>query len=99
MGALLAVLQSTTNASDHSKFSTAIRKIIRAGGCNCSRGNLAGAILGATYGVHVDNEETYAEPLHSELYRSTSGIPISWMLRCDDIESVVDLARKSVERI
>ena len=31
-------------------FAGAIRRIIRAGGCNCSRANLAGALLGAEFG-------------------------------------------------
>eukprot|EP01040_Poterioochromonas_malhamensis_P004148 gene4149-4441_t len=93
MGALLAVLQSTNSVvSDASQYISAIRKIIRAGGCNCSRANIAGALLGATYGVHGDNENTYVDPLHANLYRSNGGIPITWMLQCDDIETIIDMA-------
>jgi ADP-ribosylglycohydrolase len=32
-------------------FAEAVRRNIRAGGCNCSRGNLIGACLGAIYGI------------------------------------------------
>ena len=32
-------------------FADAIRLVIRAGGCNCSRANLAGALLGAAFGL------------------------------------------------
>eukprot|EP00599_Poterioochromonas_sp_BG-1_P004224 CAMPEP_0173143834 /NCGR_PEP_ID=MMETSP1105-20130129/6892_1 /TAXON_ID=2985 /ORGANISM="Ochromonas sp., Strain BG-1" /LENGTH=415 /DNA_ID=CAMNT_0014057437 /DNA_START=225 /DNA_END=1472 /DNA_ORIENTATION=+ len=100
MGALLAVLQSTNSvANGASQYISAIRKIIRAGGCNCSRANIAGALLGATYGVHGDNENTYVDPLHANLYRSDGGIPITWMLQCDDIETIIDMAVMAVRNL
>ena len=43
-GALHAMLTSNS-------YAECIRKIARAGGCNCSRANLAGACLGAVYGI------------------------------------------------
>lgn len=43
-GALHAVLTSKS-------YPEAIRKTIRAGGCNCSRSMFAGAMCGATYGI------------------------------------------------
>ena len=45
--ALLAMLTS-------SSFTEAVRKNIRAGGCNCSRANLLGACLGAANGIGGD---------------------------------------------
>ena len=95
MGAWLAILQSTSDSSDEEKFRTVIRKIIRSGGCNCSRANLAGAVLGASYGVCDDDEASTS----SRLLRSSNGIPLSWMLRCEDIAEIVDLARKAVENL
>lgn len=44
MGAIHAVQTSST-------FAEAIRKTIKAGGCNCSRSFFIGAMLGAKYGV------------------------------------------------
>jgi hypothetical protein len=39
-------------------YSWAIRSILRSGGCNCSKGNLAGACLGAAYGVYYDGVDS-----------------------------------------
>ena len=47
-GAMLAVVSSAS-------FAGGIRKVIMAGGCNCSRANLAGACLGAAYGFGGDS--------------------------------------------
>lgn len=99
LGAWLAVLQSTSDASDKEKFATAIRKIIRSGGCNCSRANLAGSLLGAMYGVNLDMDTSLREEVSPNLLQSSQGIPFSWMLQCEDIEDIVDLARKAVENI
>ena len=41
-------------ASESGSFSTAVRKLIRSGGCNCSKVNFAGACLGAAFGVFDD---------------------------------------------
>lgn len=46
-GAMLAVLTSRS-------FVDGIRKNIVAGGCNCSRANVAGACMGAIYGIGGD---------------------------------------------
>ena len=43
-GALLAMLTS-------SSYPDVVRKIIRSGGCNCSKNNFAGAYFGALYGI------------------------------------------------
>ena len=43
-GALLAMLTS-------SSYPDVVRKIIRSGGCNCSKNNFAGACFGALYGL------------------------------------------------
>ena len=43
-GALLAMLTS-------SSYPDVVRKIIRSGGCNCSKNNFAGACFGALYGI------------------------------------------------
>ena len=34
-----------------------IRAVVRGGGCNCSRGNYAGALLGAARGLEVIPED------------------------------------------
>jgi len=47
-GALHAFIQNTTSQDS---FAATIRDVIRAGGCNCSRGNYAGALVGAREGV------------------------------------------------
>jgi ADP-ribosylglycohydrolase len=47
MGAMHSVISS-------SSYEEAVRKVIMAGGCNCSRANLAGACLGAAYGFGGD---------------------------------------------
>ena len=47
-GALHAMLTSQS-------YPECIRKIARGGGCNCSRANLAGACLGAIFGIGGDN--------------------------------------------
>jgi hypothetical protein len=52
-GSILALLSSSpTSAKPGAKlgFAEAIRKVIKGGGCNCSRANFAGACLGAAYG-------------------------------------------------
>jgi ADP-ribosylglycohydrolase len=43
-GGLHAILTS-------SSYTEAVRKVIKAGGCNCSRNNFVGACLGAKYGI------------------------------------------------
>lgn len=46
-GAVLATITS-------SSYAECIRKIAKGGGCNCSRANLAGAVLGAVHGLGGD---------------------------------------------
>ncbi len=69
MGAILAVLDS-----HECGFSGSIRKVIKAGGCNCSRANLAGACLGAAYGF-----ESYGGD--DAIRGDPRGIPLSWVQR------------------
>jgi len=47
-GSFMGALHATVSSSC---FADGIRKSIRAGGCNCSRCNLAGALLGAAFGI------------------------------------------------
>lgn len=68
-GAIHAVMTSTS-------FAEGVRRNIRAGGCNCSRANLAGSILGAAF-------------LFDE---SRGGIPHEWLLKADKGEEVFRLA-------
>lgn len=75
MGAVLAVLQ---HGSD---FSSVIRQVIRAGGCNCSRVNLAGALVGAMHGIDYDGDG--------------KGIPLAWIEKTDAIDEIITLAIKA----
>ena len=78
MGSTLALLHATTGTSgkstgagtgegtgtgiDSLSYSGIIRKIIKVGGCNCSRANIVGAYLGACYGFDacdVSGKGTY----------------------------------------
>ena len=77
-GALLAVTSSTS-------FEEGIRKVILAGGCNCSRANFAGACLGAAHGFQL-NDSVDTNP----------GIPFSWLEKCDRAE---DILRMALEKI
>lgn len=76
MGAVLAVLQHGRD------YSSVIRQVIRAGGCNCSRVNLAGALVGAMHGI--DHEG------------AGKGIPLVWIERTDAIDEILSLAIKAV---
>ena len=54
MGSTLALLHATTGTGiDSLSYSDIIRKIIKVGGCNCSRANIVGAYLGACYGFEA----------------------------------------------
>ena len=77
-GAILAVTSSTS-------FEEGIRKVILAGGCNCSRANFAGSCLGAAYGFQLSDRSD-----------SSPGIPFSWIEKCDRAE---DILRMALERI
>ena len=44
---------SSTNESGADWYQDTIRAVVRGGGCNCSRGNYAGALLGAARGTAV----------------------------------------------
>ena len=53
-GALQAFLHHRDNDQDqHQQYQDTIRAVVRGGGCNCSRGNYAGALLGAARGPAV----------------------------------------------
>ena len=58
-------------------FAEGTRKTVRAGGCNCSRANLAGALLGARFGL---------------LDEAQGGIPAEWILKADKGLEVLRLA-------
>merc|ERR1711915_79588 len=51
-GALHA-FNGSKDKTEQDHFKSAIRKVIRAGGCNCSRANYAGALMGAQAGLKV----------------------------------------------
>jgi len=68
-GALHAVLTSKS-------FAEGTRKVVRAGGCNCSRANLAGSLLGACFLFDEDK----------------GGIPSSWLQQSDKAEATLRLA-------
>jgi len=76
MGALLAVLQCGDD------YKSVVRHVIRAGGCNCSRVNLAGALAGALHGIDSEGDG--------------KGIPLDWMEKTDGIEEILTLAIKAV---
>lgn len=60
-------------------FVECVRKTIRAGGCNCSRANLAGALMGALYGV-------------SNGSGSSNGIPVEWIEKSSKGLEVLQMA-------
>jgi len=68
-GAIHAALTSQS-------FAEGTRKCVRAGGCNCSRANLAGSLLGARFGLD----------------ESLGGIPIDWIVQSDKAETVLRLS-------
>lgn len=68
-GALHAVLTSKS-------FAQGTRQVVRAGGCNCSRANLAGSLLGACFLFDEDK----------------GGIPASWLQQSDKAEATLRLA-------
>ncbi len=56
MGALHAALTSRQRGG----FANSVRDVMKAGGCNCSRANLTGAILGAAFGFQSEEEPSTA---------------------------------------
>ena len=48
MGSVYSIVTSNN-------YCDGIRKTIKAGGCNCSRANFIGCILGAIYGFNEEN--------------------------------------------
>lgn len=79
-GALLAV-------SSSSGFAEGIRKVIKGGGCNCSRSNFAGACLGAAYGF---------ETVSDDVNGPHRGIPLRWLEQCDQS---VEILRMAIEKV
>lgn len=75
-GSFMGAIHATLRADG---FAAGIRLVIKAGGCNCSRANLAGACLGAKYGFDIDGD-------------TPSGIPLEWMVKTDKVEEVLGLA-------
>ena len=63
-GSLLTVLSSTS-------FRDGVEKNLRGGGCNCSRANMAGALLGARWGVELGAAEGGGE--------GERGVPVAWI--------------------
>ena len=89
MGAILACLPTKEGRLS---FREGIRKVIKGGGCNCSRANLAGALLGSSLGIY-DDLKILKE---SDLEANDRGIPISWILKTDKIEEILQLSLNCV---
>ena len=70
---------------DHLGYADTIRKVIKVGGCNCSRANFVGACLGAIYGIQIENEPSTAH-----------GIPMEWILKTDKCLDIFELALNKV---
>merc|ERR1719147_611959 len=51
-----AVLAYITHSSSENRFAETLRDVIKAGGCNCSRANYAGALLGAEKGEELQRK-------------------------------------------
>jgi ADP-ribosylglycohydrolase len=83
MAAMLALLHASTPLS----FADTIRKVIKIGGCNCSRANMVGACLGAAYGFQDS-------PINSE--NSNFGIPSEWITKTDKGLEILELALTNV---
>ena len=81
MGAILACF---TASEKRGSFADSIRALMRAGGCNCSRANLAGAVLGASFGF---NDESGI---------SGRGIPIEWLAKTDRAEHLLELVLSKI---
>ena len=79
---------SSVESSPPLSFADTIRKIIRVGGCNCSRANMVGACLGANYGF----QEVPFHGMVSTPSTYTLGISTDWMLRTDKLEEIFNLA-------
>lgn len=67
-GALLAIVTSAEGG-----FCDAVRRVIRGGGCNCSRANFVGGVLGAAYGIKT-GQSGADDP---------RGIPLEWIEKTD----------------
>ena len=82
IGSLLAISLCHRNQLG---YADTIRKVIKVGGCNCSRANFVGACLGAIYGLQIENDPS-----------TTHGIPMEWILKTDKCLDIFTLALDSV---
>jgi hypothetical protein len=86
MNSLLAVLLFGEDG-----YCTTIRMIVRSGGCNCSRSNIVGAIVGAVYGIFnsIGISDTVDETRKS--------IPFEWIQQTDGIVEILEKATNIVD--
>ena len=71
------------------------------GGCNCSRANLAGALMGAHFGFEYPTQHSSVENKENMISRTAeddsdqiivSGIPMEWMKKTDKISEILFMA-------
>ena len=86
-------------------LSTIPSALPQGGGCNCSRANLAGALLGASYGFEYPTQASSVKNDENVILRASeecgdqvivSGIPLEWMRKTDKISEILLLA---IERV
>ena len=90
-GSILNILYSKNG------FSEIIKQNMKAGGCNCSRANFIGSVLGAIYGINeeidVNNEENNVKNNKINVKNNEKkGIPMEWILKTDKGLEIFDLA-------